>query len=401
MVVEVSTKKPICEINYDTLFETPEGKQVLSCIQCATCSGTCPYAEYMEYPPRKIIAMISAGLIDEVLRSDSLLRCVACYACWVKCPRGIQLTTVLLPILKEKVFENLEEVPKELQTTFQNLLRYGNPQGLSPTKRADWVKTSSVPVRILSQDPRPTDILWFVECYPSYSPRGQDNSRAVAKLFHAIGADFAILGNEERCAGECVRIGGEIGLFDSLRESNMKAMRKYKFNKIVTGGPHAYDAFKYIYTCYGLEVPIEHTTVYFAKHLNILKPQLKKKLDYVITYHDSCCLGRHNNFYEEPRALLSSIPGVKLVEMTHNRENSICCGGGGGGMWLDTYYKEKGMERLSDRRIKEAIATGANVLAVSCPYEISRFEDAIKVAGYEKKMVVKDVVEILAESLGE
>ncbi|MFN4182873.1 MAG: heterodisulfide reductase-related iron-sulfur binding cluster, partial [bacterium] len=112
------------------------------------------------------------------------------------------------------------------------------------------------------------------------------------------------------------------------------------------------------------------------------------------------CLGRHNGFYDEPRALLAAIPGVKLVEMPHNRLNSICCGGGGGGMWLDTYYKSKGMGRLSDRRIQEAIATGADVLAVSCPYEISRFEDALKLAGYENKMMVKDVVELLAESLG-
>jgi Fe-S oxidoreductase len=118
-----------------------------------------------------------------------------------------------------------------------------------------------------------------------------------------------------------------------------------------------------------------------------------------VTYHDSCCLGRHNGFYEEPRALLKAIPGVRLVEMVHNRVNSICCGGGGGGMWLDTYYKAKGYERLSERRVKEAIATGADVLAVSCPYEISRFEDALKVLGYDQKMVVRDVVELLAEAM--
>ena len=87
--------------------------------------------------------------------------------------------------------------------------------------------------------------------------------------------------------------------------------------------------------------------------------------------------------------------------MAHDRINALCCGGGGGGMWLDTYYKAKDMERLSDRRVKEAIASGADVLAVSCPYEISRFEDAIKVMGYENKMIVRDIVELLAESLGE
>jgi Fe-S oxidoreductase len=96
---------------------------------------------------------------------------------------------------------------------------------------------------------------------------------------------------------------------------------------------------------------------------------------------------------------LRAIPGVKLVEMPHNRISAICCGGGGGGMWLDTYYKAKGYERLSERRVKEAITTGADVLAVSCPYEVSRFEDALKVMGHDKKMVVRDVTELLAEAM--
>ncbi|MEK6570372.1 MAG: (Fe-S)-binding protein, partial [Bacteroidota bacterium] len=317
-----------------------------------------------------------------------------------QCTRVILLTEVLLPLIKEEVFANLPQVPAELQTALQNTLRYGNPQGLSPRKRVDWVKTAGVPIRILSQDSKPVDVLWFVECYTSYHPRGQDNSRAVASLFHALGVDFAILGNDERCAGECARLVGETGLFDTLRERNMGVFRRYKFNQIVTSGAHAYDAFKFIYPCHGFNYPLEHTTTFFAKQLDALKPKLTKKLNYVVTYHDSCCLGRHNGAFEEPRNLLRAIPGLKLREMTHNRINSLCCGGGGGGMWLDTYYKSKGMERLSERRIKEAIATGADVLAVSCPYEISRFEDALKVAGSDNKMIVRDVVELLAESLG-
>ena len=119
-----------------------------------------------------------------------------------------------------------------------------------------------------------------------------------------------------------------------------------------------------------------------------MKPKLKKPLNLTVTYHDSCCLGRRADIYDEPRTLLQAIPGVKLVEMTHHHVNAICCGGGGGGMWLDTYFKQKGMERLSERRIKEAIRVGADVLAVSCPYEIYRFEDALKVIPHDKPMVV-------------
>jgi Fe-S oxidoreductase len=146
---------------------------------------------------------------------------------------------------------------------------------------------------------------------------------------------------------------------------------------------------------------LEHVTPFLARYLDRLKPLLARKLPYAVTYHDSCCLGRQNEFYEAPRQLLRSIPGVRLIEMVHNRVNSICCGGGGGGMWLDTYFKAKGYERLSERRVKEAVATGADVLAVSCPYEVSRFEDALKVLGFDKRMVVRDVTELLAEGMEE
>jgi Fe-S oxidoreductase len=383
----------------ENLAEFPAGRKVLSCIQCGMCAGTCPHGEFMDYPPRRIIRMLRAGLIEEVFASDSLLSCVACYACQAKCPRNIQLTEVLLPLVKEEVFANLPELPRELQMALENSLRYGNPMGESPRKRPAWTRRSDVPVPYIKSKSEPVDVLWFVECYLSYYPRGQEAARATARIFNALGIDFAILGAEEKCAGECARLLGERGLFDSLMDYNMSVFRKHQFKRIVTSGAHAYDAFKYIYPSIGFDFEVEHTTPFLAGHLETLKPLLTRKLDYTVTYHDSCCLGRHNEHYEEPRALLGAIPGVKLVEMRHNRVNSICCGGGGGGMWLDTYYKAKGYERLSDRRVKEAVETGADVLAISCPYEVSRFEDSLKVLGYDDRMVVRDVVELVAEAM--
>jgi len=390
---------PVCELTLENLFEFPEGRKVLTCIQCGMCAGTCPHGEVMDYPPRRIIGMLRAGMLEKVFTSDSLLNCVACYACMAKCPRGIQLTEVLLPLVKEQVFLRLPEIPGELHKALENTLRYGNPMGESPRKRTAWVKTVEVPIRILAEDPRPVDVLWFVECQNSYHPRGQDISRATARLFYALGTDFAILGNEEKCAGECARLVGETGLFDTLTDYNVAVFRNYRFNRIVTSGAHAHDAFLYQYRALGFNYPVEHVTPFFARYVDQLKPLLQRKLNYTVTYHDSCCLGRHNGFYEEPRMLLKAIPGIKLVEMPHNRMNAVCCGGGGGGMWLDTYYKAKGYERLSERRVKEAVATGADVLAISCPYEVSRFEDALKVLGYDKRMIVRDVVELLAEAM--
>jgi Fe-S oxidoreductase len=370
-------------------------------MQCGVCAGACPYGEVMDYPPRRMIAMLRAGRVEEVFRSDSLLCCVACYACMAKCPRGIRLTDLLLPLMKEQALVHMPELPGELQKALQNTLRYGNPMGESSRKRALWVKTAGVPIRILSEDPRPADVLWFVECYNSYYPRGQDCARATARLLSAIGVDFAILGNEEKCAGECGRLTWEPGLFETLMDYNMAVFQKYSFRRLMTSCPHAHNAFKNRYVHLGFNWELHHAAPFLASYIDRLRPRLTKKLNYRVTYHDSCCIGRQNEFYEEPRWLLQAIPGVKLVEMTHNRVNSICCGGGGGGMWLDTWFKSKGYDRLSERRVREAAETGADVLAVTCPYEISRFEDALKVLGYDNRMVVRDVTELLAEAMEE
>jgi dimethylglycine catabolism B len=334
-----------------------------------------------------------------VVSSESLLNCVACYACMAKCPRDIRLTDVLLPLMKEQTLTHLAELPGELQKALQNTLRYGNPMGESSRKRAAWVKTAGVPVPVMGEIRRPVEVLWFVECYSSFYARGQVTARATAKILNALHADFAILGNEEKCAGECGRLTWEPGLFETLTDYNMAVFEKYQFSRVITSCPHAYNAFQRRYVALGFHWPLDPVMAYVAYRLDEIKPLLKRKLPYTVTYHDSCCLGRFNELYEEPRALLRAIPGIKLVEMAHNRVNSLCCGGGGGGMWLDTYYKSKGQERLSERRVKEAVATGADVLAISCPYETSRFEDALKVLGHDKKMVVRDVVELLAEAM--
>jgi len=397
----ISTSTPHCEITLENLLSFPEGRRLLSCVQCGTCVATCPYGDVSQYPPRRIIQMLRTGFLDKVLDSDSVLNCVACYACEAKCPRGLSLTSVFLPLIKEQVLSRLPEIPPEFQRALENTLRYGNPMGESPRRRAAWIKTTPVPIRILGDDPRPTDVLWHVECYLSFHPRGQDTARATAKVLHVLGVDFAILGKEEECAGECGRLSWESGLYDELMEHNLAVFKKYKFNTVVTSCPHAYDAFRSRYSARGFDYPLQMMAPYLAGVLPKLKPLLTRKLDRRVTFHDSCCMGRHNKLYDEPRALLSAIPGVTIVEMMHSRDNTLCCGGGGGGMWLDTYYKTKGYERLSERRVKEALATGADVLAVTCPYEVSRFEDALKVLGFDKRVIVRDVIELLAEGVGD
>lgn len=147
---------------------------------------------------------------------------------------------------------------------------------------------------------------------------------------------------------------------------------------------------------YGGEYDTIHYTTFLAEHLD--KLNFTKNLNYKVTFHDPCYLGRHHGEYESPRNLLRAIPGIDLVEIGHRKQNSFCCGGGGGGMWLDGFMADHVSERLSERRVREAVETGADVLAVCCPYEVSRFEDAVKSTGNEGKLVVRDIIELMFES---
>ena len=171
----------VCGVSVDNLFESDEGRRILSCIQCGMCVGTCPHGHKMQYPPRRIIYLLINGMIDKVLSTPDILYCVTCYHCMTKCPRDIKLTHVLLPAIKERVFEELEEVPDELQKALEDAFRYGNPLGESPRKRADWVKDADVPVRILSEVKSPVDVLWWVEAYNSYHPRNIETTKATKR----------------------------------------------------------------------------------------------------------------------------------------------------------------------------------------------------------------------------
>ena len=248
---------------------------------------------------------------------------------------------------------------------------------------------------------RLVDVLWFVGDYPSYHPRIQVTSRALVRIFNALGVDFGILGREESSDGDSQRLAGERGLFEMLAEQNAKAFGKYEFNQIVTTDPHAYNAFKNEYPHLGIEYPIKHYTEFLVERLDQLKPLLTQELDYTVTYHDPCYLGRANGIYNAPRQLLEAIPGVSLIEMPHNRTTSLCCGGGGGGMWLDGFQWEKAHVRLSEWRVREAISTTADVLVVSCPYEAPRFEDAGKMVQGAGELKVMDIAELLDEAMEE
>ncbi|MCL4528305.1 MAG: (Fe-S)-binding protein [Chloroflexi bacterium] len=384
---------------YDKVLDaTPRGERLRLCLQCGDCSGICPFGYLMIYPPSRLIAALRADRFDKVLSTDAIWMCVSCYACTAVCPAQIPLTPGVMARTKEELLL-AGNVPAELQNALANSQRYGNPLGESPRKRADWANGISPEVKILGKIKQPVDILWFVGDYPSYHPRVQATAKALAKILNALGVDFGILGPEESSDGDSQRLAGEHGLFEMLADKNSKVFSKYKFKEIVTTDPHAYNAIKNEYPRLGISYPIRHYTEFLAEYLDQLKPLLKREIKAKVAYHDPCYLGRANGIFDQPRALLNAIPGVELVEMPHNHINSLCCGGGGGGMWLDGFQWEKAHTRLSEWRVREALSVGADILAVACPYESPRFEDAAKTIQGASQLKVRDIAELLVETM--
>ena len=398
MAVNEISQLPFTASFKESLLKIPEGDRIQSCLQCACCSGVCPFGFAMDFPPGRMIAWMRAGNLDEMLKSDSIWMCVSCYACTEVCPKDIPITLALMTRAKEEALL-AGNVPAELQSALEFSQQYSNPLGESSRKRAAWAEELDFEIPIVRKEKRPYEVLWFVGDYASYHPRVKNVTIAVAKIFNKLGIDFAILGPDEHSDGDSQRLAGERGLFEMLAEKNAKNLDRAQFGEIITTDPHAYNAFKNEYPKLGFEYPVRHYTELLVEKLDKLTPLLKENVQAKVAYHDPCYLGRVNQIYEAPRKLIEAIPGLELVEMAHNKSTSLCCGGGGGGMWLDGFRWEKTESRLSEWRVKEAVTVEADILAVACPYEPPRFEDAAKAIKGAEKLIVKDIAELIFDAI--
>jgi Fe-S oxidoreductase len=369
------------------------GESLEWCYGCGKCVPVCPVDVVGEYGPRKIHRKVQLGV--DLFSDDDLWLCTTCMNCLRVCPKEVDMIQIM-PAMREVAVTD-GNVPAELQDVFEKTFRYGNCQGENPRKRHAWTRGAGVPVRVLPDEPGPVDVLFYVEDYWSYHPRGQQASQAFARILHALGVDYGILGAEEKTLGDSQRLAGEKGLFESLMEDVVATLAKYEFARIVTPDPHGFNALVKEYPKHGHRFEALHYTQFLAPLIEGI--DWKTELDYQVTFHDPCYLGRHNGEYDAPRTLLQAIPGVRLVEMGRCRENGYCCGGGGGGMWLDSLTDNHTSERLSERRVREAVESGADVLAVCCPYEVSRFEDGAKSTGNDQLKVL-DIVELIDEAMG-
>ncbi len=394
-------------------------KQLLdgyACTECGRCHVACP-ATLSGKPlsPKHLILKMKDYLIEQgpglleqrasgaeelsseplfanVFTEEEIWACTTCRACEEACPVANEHVSDIIDLRRHLVLTE-GKVSPEVAKVFSNLERQSNEWGINRRERAAWV--GNLPVKTMKDVNGQAEYLFFVGSAASFDQRNQKIAQAFAKVLLAAGVDFAILGPEEESDGDSARRLGNEFLYQEFVQKNIEIFNQYGVKKIITTDPHAFNTFKNEYPDFGFKAEIFHSTQFAAKLISEGKVKPTKSIDEVITYHDSCYLGRYNNIYDPPRYILESIPGLKLVEMERSRNKSMCCGAGGGGM-----FKEESGTRINVMRAEQALDTGATMIGTACPYCMTMMIDGTKAKGAEDDVSTYDVMELLAMSIG-
>ncbi len=371
-------------------------QEAYKCYQCGKCMAACPWYSVgpVNYAVYRFALAVKLGTVtasedrEEVAAEIAdIFRCLGCDACRAACPRGVDIPVILRAA--RRVLTDYANLPAELKAVLNKVRNAKNPLGEPPERRAAWAEVLQVETFSAGMD-----FLYFPCCMPSYQPRAQALAQATASILANAHIRFGLLGEKESCCGEAVRKIGAEKLFSDLAEANLRAFGAAKVGRIVVTSPHCLVAFTLDYQERGGRLQVLHETQLFAELLEGKRLMPRRAVNRVVAYHDPCLLARKRGIHEEPRVVLRHIPGLELVEIENfNKEQTLCCGGGSGGLWLDHPPEE----RVTNVRTLQAARTGADTLAVACPYCLLMFEDAVKVLNLP--LEVRSISELLLEAL--
>lgn len=372
------------------------GDDIIKCYQCGRCMAACPWNLLggLNYATYRFCQRIKLGAIidseeKEAIAADTIdvFRCVGCDACKSECPRGVGLSDVLRAV--RRILVDFDSYPGELKGVVARLFNSGNPLGEPAEKRADWAEGLNIP-----QYTEVNEYLYFPCCFPAYDARAKKVAQATARILKRAGISFGIMGKDEFCCGEAVRRVGAEKVFQTAVKQNTELFKKAKVQKVIATSPHCLVTFTRDYPEYYDGFKTRHAVQVFDQLIKEKKIVPKKPFGKTVVYHDPCTLGRQMGIFDEPRAILKSIPDLNLVEVpVFNRECSVCCGGGSMGLWLDWPQDE----RLANIRTEQILETGADILCVACPYCLHMFEETMK--SMDADIEVMDISEILEASL--
>ena len=370
-----------------------------ACVECGRCQAACPaFLAGTALSPKQVIVKLKrhmhgelpGPIHGELIKPDELWACTTCMACVQECPAFIDIVDTIIDLRRYLALSE-GALPSTAPQSLQNIQRAGNPWGLPAGERLAWAQGLDVPV--LEPD-REVEYLYWVGCSASYDKRNQSIARAVVRVLKAAGVSFAVL-QEERCNAEVARRLGEEYLYQTVVRENVAALKRYRFRKVVTHCPHCFNTLKHEFPQFGGTWEVLHHAQLIEQLLAAGRLTPKKPLAATIAFHDSCYLGRYNGIMEAPRNVARAVPGLRLVELPRNRERGLCCGGGGGHMWMEV----KSQKRVNILRVEEALEAKVDMVATGCPFCLAMVDLGRKVKEAEETLHVKDVAELVADSL--
>ncbi|MBI2794474.1 MAG: (Fe-S)-binding protein [Ignavibacteria bacterium] len=338
-------------------------------------------------------------LVGDYVNPDALWACTTCGACMQECPVNIEHVPAIVDmrrsmVMMESKFNDESELLPDIYGNMEtNSVPWG---GFGHSDRANWAE--GLNVKTASEDSN-MEVLFWVGCAGSYDERAKKITRAFAELMQAAQVEFRILGVEENCNGDVARRTGNEYLADALTKTNVETLQRYNVKKIVATCPHCFNTLKNDYPQYGYNAEVVHHTQFIRELINTrrLKIDRSKASSMAITYHDSCYLGRYNGEFSAPRATLREVPGLTILEPARHADRGLCCGAGGGRMFME----EKVGDRVNVVRTDELLSTGAETIAVNCPFCTTMITDGVKAANKADTVAVLDVAEIVRNSLSE